>query len=151
MHYSVSILRKFQWMNCCKEITENIQNIVKPHREVIISVVIGFVRQPVWTSAPLEIFKNAMPRGVTFQLSISFAVVSSSCEMLWRTKLQKPQNVQHFLFCELTPGRKSLVAANFKGCASLICQALPQIGMVCMQRGIGQCCSKPTNWQRGMT
>ncbi len=43
--YSVNMLRNFQRRNCFKEITENSQNVVRPHREVIISVVIGSVGQ----------------------------------------------------------------------------------------------------------
>ncbi len=46
--YSVTMLRNFQRRNHCKEITENRQVIVRPHREVIISVVIGSVGQPSW-------------------------------------------------------------------------------------------------------
>ncbi len=118
MLYSVNMLRNYQRRNCCKEITENRQIIVRQHREVIISVVIGSVGQPSWIAAPLEIFKITLSRGVAFQLSISFTAVSFTCKISWRTKLQKPRNVQHFLFCDLTPKRKSLMASKFKGRAN---------------------------------
>ncbi len=110
------MLRNFQRRNCCKEITENRQIIVRQHRAVIISVVIGSVGQPSWTGAPLKIFKITLSRGVAFQLSISFTVVSSTCKISWRTKLQKPRNVQHFLCYDLTLKRKSLMSAKFKTC-----------------------------------
>ncbi len=44
--YSVNTLRNCHRRNCCKEITENRRIIVRPHREVIISVVIGSAGQP---------------------------------------------------------------------------------------------------------
>ncbi len=88
MLYSVNILRNFQRRNCCKEITGNSQNIVRPRQEVIISVVIGSVGQPSSIGAPLGIFQNTLSRGVAFQWSIYFAVVSSTCKISWRTKLQ---------------------------------------------------------------
>ncbi len=46
MLYSVSMLRNFQRRKCCKEITDNSQTIVRPHREVLIFVVLTSVGQP---------------------------------------------------------------------------------------------------------
>ncbi len=86
MLYSVNMLRNFQRRTCCKEITENGRNISRPHGKVIIFVVIGSVGQPSWRTVG------------DLQLSISFTVLYSTCKISWRTKLQKPRNVQHFLF-----------------------------------------------------
>ncbi len=43
----------------------------------------------------MEIFISTLSRGVAFQLSISSAVASSTCEVSWRTKLQKPRKVRN--------------------------------------------------------
>ncbi len=76
-------LRNFLGRKCCKGITENSQNIALPHWGVIISVAIGT-------------FEKTLSHGEVFQLSTS----SSTCEISWRAKLQKPRNVQHFQFCD---------------------------------------------------
>ncbi len=84
--YSVNMLRSFQRRNCCMEIAENNQNIVRPHREVIVSVVIGSVGQPSWIGAPLETFKSKFPRRIAFQWFISFIIGSSTCKISRRTE-----------------------------------------------------------------
>ncbi len=86
MFYSVNTLQDFQRRNCSKEITENSQNIVRPHREVIISVAVRPVGQTSWICIPLEICKSTLSRLVAFQLSISFTVVFSNCKILRRTR-----------------------------------------------------------------
>ncbi len=97
--YSANILRNFQRRSYCKELTENSRKIVKPHRGVIISVVIRSGNQPSWSGAPFETFKNTLSDRVAFQFSISSAVVSSTCEVPRGTKLQKPWILQHFQIC----------------------------------------------------
>ncbi len=71
MLYCVNMSRNVFRKNCCKEITDNSQNIAWPHGEVMISVVNGPVSQPSSIGAPLEIFKCTLSRGVAFQFSIS--------------------------------------------------------------------------------
>ncbi len=81
MLYSVNILRKFQRRNCCKEIKENSQNIARPYREGIISVVIGFIDPP--TLSGLDSSKGAgsdaihsqMVRLITYGLAERFSNV----------------------------------------------------------------------------
>ncbi len=85
--YSVSMLRNFQRRKCCKEITENSQAIARPHREVIISIVIRSVGQPSWFGAPLEIFKNDIVSRSCFPVIHFFIVVSSTCRISSRTCL----------------------------------------------------------------
>ncbi len=48
MLYSVNMLRNFQRRKCCKEITDNSWTIVRPHREVLIFVVLTSVGQLSW-------------------------------------------------------------------------------------------------------
>ncbi len=89
MLYSVNMLRKLS----AKKLLQG--NIVRPHVEVMISVVIGSVFQPSWNWRTVgDLQTHIISFGVAFQLSISFTVVSSTCKVSWRTKLQKLRNVQ---------------------------------------------------------
>ncbi len=67
MLYSVNMLRNFQRRKCCKEITENSQDIARPRREVLIFVVLAFVVSHLEIGAPLEVVKSTLSREVAVQ------------------------------------------------------------------------------------
>ncbi len=107
MLYSVNMLRNFQRRNCCKEITENRRIIVRPHREVIISVVIRPFDLPSWLVAPLEIFIITLSRGVAFQLSIFSPL------FLPLVRFREEHNFRNRGMCSIS--YSVTMAAKFKG------------------------------------
>ncbi len=114
MIYSVKISRNFRRRKCCKEIAENSQDVVRPHREVLISVVFASVGQPSWIGAPLKIFKSTLSRGVAFQLSISLTVVSSTCKISWKIKLHHKQLNSGRLICDCARTLSQTCATQFE-------------------------------------
>ncbi len=107
--YSANILRNFQRRSCCKEITENSQKIVRPHRGVIISVVIRSGGQPSWSSAPLE---NSV---VHFFRRCFFHLWDSA-----KNRASETPNRGALPIFWLNAERKSPMATNFKGHAKKI-------------------------------